>query len=98
MNEALISGMPVFMTNLMPNNAILPPEWLFKANKIDQFRAKSMIDVHAGDAKYLAKIVDNYMNTRRRGKIKQQALNIGMENFSAENLKPKYIELLDHFS
>jgi hypothetical protein len=98
MNEALISGMPVFMTNLMPNSAILPPEWLFKADKIDQFRAKSMIDVHAGDAKYLAKIVDNYMNTRKRGSIKQKALNIGMENFSAESLKPKYIELLNHFS
>ena len=98
MNEALISGMPVFMTNLMPNNAILPPEWLFKADKIDQFRAKSMIDVHSGDPKHLAEIVDNYMNSKRRGRIKEQALNIGMENFSAEKLKPKYIELLNHFS
>jgi glycosyltransferase involved in cell wall biosynthesis len=98
MNEALISGMPVFMTNLMPNSAILPSDWLFKAEKIDQFRAKSMIDVYAGDPKSLAKIVDNYMNTRKRESIKQQALEIGMENFSAERLKPKYLELLNQFS
>ena len=98
MNEALLSGLPVFMTNLMPNNAILPSEWLVKAEKIDQFRAKSMIDVHAGDPKHLAKVVDNYMNIRRRGDIKKQALDIGMENFSTERLKPKYIELLNQFS
>jgi hypothetical protein len=95
MNEALISGMPVFMTNLMPNNSILPPDWLIKAEKVDQFRAKSMIDVHAGDPKQLAKIVDNYMNMRRRGDMKKKALNIGLENFSAESLKPKYLEIFN---
>jgi len=95
MNEALISGLPVFMTNLMPNNAILPPEWLVKAEKIDQFRAKSMIDVYAGDPEHLAKVVDTYMNSKRRGNIKQQALDIGLENFSAESLKPKYLEIFN---
>ena len=98
MNEALISGMPVFMTNIMPNSAVLPPEWLINAEKIDQFRAKSMTDVYAGDPKHLAKVVDNYMNTRRRGNIKKQALNIGLENFSTDALKPKYLEMLDQFS
>ena len=95
MNEALISGLPVFMTNLMPNNAVLPPEWLIKSEKIDQFRAKSMIDVYAGDPEHLAKVVDTYMNNKRRGNIKQQALDIGLENFSAESLKPKYLEIFN---
>jgi hypothetical protein len=90
--------MPVFMTNLMPNSAILPPEWLFKADKVDQFRAKSMIDVYAGDAKELAKIVDNYMKTKNRNDVKQQALQIGLKNFSTDALKPKYLELLNQFS
>jgi hypothetical protein len=95
MNEALISGLPVFMTNLMPNSAVLPPEWLIKSEKIDQFRAKSMIDVYAGDPEHLAKVVDTYMNSKRRGNIKQQALDIGLENFSAESLKPKYLEIFN---
>lgn len=95
MNEALISGLPVFMTNLMPNSAVLPPEWLIKSKKIDQFRAKSMIDVHAGDPEHLAKVVDTYMNNKRRENIKQQAVDIGLENFSAESLKPKYLEIFN---
>ena len=95
MNEALISGLPVFMTNLMPNSAVLPPEWLIKSEKIDQFRAKSMIDVYAGDPEHLAKVVDTYMNSKRRGNIKKQALDIGLENFSAESLKPKYLEIFN---
>jgi hypothetical protein len=95
MNEALISGLPVFMTNLMPNSSVLPPEWLIKSEKIDQFRAKSMIDVYAGDPEHLAKVVDTYMNSKRRGNLKQQALDIGLKNFSAESLKPKYLEIFN---
>jgi hypothetical protein len=57
-----------------------------------------MIDVHAGDAKELAKIIDNYMKTKNRNDIKQQALKIGLENFSTDVLKPKYLALLNHFS
>jgi hypothetical protein len=71
---------------------------LFKANKIDQFSAKSMIDVHSGDAKELAKIVDNYMKIKNRTYMKQEALKIGLENFSTDVLKPKYLELLNQFS
>jgi hypothetical protein len=54
-----------------------------------------MIDVHAGDPKHLAKIVDDYMNSTTRENIKQQALDIGLENFSAESLKPKYLEIFN---
>jgi hypothetical protein len=98
MNEALISGMPVFMTNVMPNNAVLPREWLFNAKKVDQFRAKSMIDIHDGNPRHLAQLIDNYMETKERSNIKQQALKIGLENFSTDVLRPKYLELLNQFS
>jgi DNA polymerase I-like protein with 3'-5' exonuclease and polymerase domains len=33
MNEALLSGLPVIMTDVSPNNTILPPEWLVEATK-----------------------------------------------------------------
>jgi len=32
MNEALLSGLPVIMTNISPNNTILPLEWLVEAS------------------------------------------------------------------
>ena len=40
MNEALMSALPVFMTNISPNNAILPPKWLAESKQIDTFRTK----------------------------------------------------------
>jgi len=97
MNEALISGLPVFMTDLSPNNQVLPKEWLVDAEKIGEFRAKSIIDVYAGDPKQLAKLVDNYVSMRKKDqmKLKEQALEIGVNSFSPEVLKDKYLELFD---
>lgn len=97
MNEALISGLPVFMTNLSPNNTILPNQWLIDVTQIGQFKAKSIIDIYEGDPIQLAKLVDNYISMRRKDKlvVKKQALDIGIENFSPEVLKDKYLELFD---
>ena len=95
MNEALISGLPVFMTDLSPNNQILPKEWLINAEKIGEFRAKSVIDVHSGDPVQLAKLIDNYVSMKKKDqmKVKQQALDIGITTFSQEVLKDQYLEL-----
>lgn len=95
MNEALISGLPVFMTNLSPNNDILPNSWLIDAQQIGQFRAKSIIDVYEGDPTKLAKLVDNYIGMTRKNKLvmKKEALEIGISNFSPEVLKDRYLEL-----
>lgn len=97
MNEALISGLPVFMTNLSPNNQILPSDWLIDAKQIGQFKAKSTIDVYEGDPVQLAKFIDNYIGMRRKDKLsmKKKALDIGIEHFSPEILKDKYLELFD---
>lgn len=97
MNEALISGLPVFMTDLSPNNQILPKEWLVDAQKITEFRAKSVIDVYDGDPKQLAKLIDNYVSMKKKNQIelKQQALDIGIGSFSYEVLKDQYIELFN---
>lgn len=97
MNEALISGLPVFMTNLSPNNQVLPKEWLIDAEKTGEFRAKSIIDVYSGDPKQLAKLIDNYIGMRKKDQMqmKQKALDIGIESFSPEILKDKYLELFD---
>jgi len=93
----LISGLPVFMTNISPNNTILPIDWLIDAKQIGQFRAKSIIDVHEGDPVQLAKLVDNYISLTKKQKteMKKQALEIGVEHFSSEILKDKYLELFD---
>lgn len=97
MNEALISAMPVFMTDLSPNNKILPQNWLVPATQIGQFRAKSIIDVYSANPRDLAELVDNYMRMTRKKqlKMKQQAFQIGNEMFSVEILKDKYLNLFN---
>jgi glycosyltransferase involved in cell wall biosynthesis len=95
MNEALMSGLPVFMTDISPNNKVLPKEWLAKSDKIGILKTRAVLDVYAADPRNLARIVDNYMKQKSKIKYKQQAFEIGMNNFATENLKQKYLDILE---
>jgi len=95
MNEALMSALPVFMTDVSPNNAILPSKWLVESSKIDEFKTKSMVNVYNANPKKLAKIVDTYIQNDRKINMKQNAIDIGLENFSVESLKDKYIKIIN---
>jgi glycosyltransferase involved in cell wall biosynthesis len=97
MNEALMSAMPVFMTDLSPNNKILPERWLVPATQTGQFKAKSIIDVYSANPKHLAELVDNYMRMTRKKqlKMKNQAFEIANSTFSVEVLKDKYLNLFE---
>ena len=96
MNEALISGLPVFMTDISPNNLLLPKEWLIKSEHINSFQAKSLVDVYDGNPEHLATIVDEYMNNKDRREMKDSALQIGLNHFAKNNLKDKYLDLIAH--
>lgn len=94
MNEALMSGLPVFMTDISPNNSVLPKQWLAKSEKTGTLKTRMMLDVYSADPKHLAKIVDNYMNQRNKLKYKEEAFEIAMNSFAAEKLKPIYLDIL----
>ena len=96
MNEALISGLPVFMTDISPNNLLLPKEWLIKSEHINSFQAKSLVDVYDGNPEHLATIVDEYMNNKDRREMKDSALQIGLNHFAKNNLKDKYLDFIAH--
>jgi hypothetical protein len=95
MNEALLSGLPVFMTDISPNDTILPKSWLVPSKKIDEFKARTMIDVYEADPEKLAQLVDNYIDSSDKIEQKQKAFEIGMNNFATENLKQKYLDILE---
>ena len=95
MNEALMSALPVFMTDISPNNAILPSKWLVESNKIDTFKTKSMVNVYNAKPERLAKVIDKYVGNNRKKEIKKTAVKIGLDNFSADNLKDKYIKIIN---
>jgi hypothetical protein len=95
MNEALMSGIPVFMTDISPNNAILPSSWLVESTMIDRFKTKSLVDVYSVNPKKLAKVIDDYIKDSNKLQIKNNAYQIGLDTFSVETLKQKYIEIIN---
>ena len=95
MNEALISGLPVFMTDISPNNQILPSDWLIHSNKIGEFKTKSMVDIYEADTIKLGNTIDNYINGDKINKYKNIAVEIGFNNFSVENLKDKWLKVIN---
>jgi hypothetical protein len=94
MNEALLSSLPVFMTNISPNNSILPEEWLLDSIKTDRLMTRTMLDVYEGDAKMLASLIDHYYDSDITT-AKSKAFDIGFNNFSTEVLYKKYQHLLN---
>ena len=94
MNEALLSALPVFMTNISPNNSILPPDWLVKSDSIGTIRTKVRLELFEADPRVLAKTIDDYVSIKDKTTYKEQAYNIGVNNFSPNVLKDKYLELI----
>lgn len=89
MCEALTCGLPVVMTDIEPNNKVLPREWLVPAEKIDSLMTRTLIDVYSADPIYLAERLDYGINSSD----KEGAVKISKQ-FAAENLRSKYEELL----
>jgi glycosyltransferase involved in cell wall biosynthesis len=91
-NEALMSGLPVLMTDTSPNNEWLPKEWLFKCQKSGEFMTRTMIDIYKSDIRDLAKKID-WLCQQNQDELKIQAFDLGYNNFSETVLLPKYKEL-----
>jgi hypothetical protein len=94
MNEALLSALPVFMTNISPNNHVLPQDWLVKSDSIGTIRTKIRLELFEANPKDLAKTIDDYMSVKDKTFYKQQAYNIGTTNFSPNTLKDKYLDFI----
>jgi glycosyltransferase involved in cell wall biosynthesis len=94
MNEALISGLPVFMTDISPNNKLLPKDWLVPSQKISTLMTRTLLDVYEADPKELAKMIDNYFSNDNTAE-KEKALSIGFEKFDPSILKSQYLRILE---
>jgi glycosyltransferase involved in cell wall biosynthesis len=91
MNEALMSGLPVMMSDISPNNKALPKEWLFPAEKYTEFMATTMIDVYLSDRKAIAKKIDQWV---KKLPSKLEALSIAEKSYSMDILRSEYDSLL----
>jgi hypothetical protein len=95
MNEALLSALPVFMTDISPNNIILDKDWLIESSSIGAFRTKSMVELFNINPKKLAQKIDSYIVSDQTNE-KQKAFDIGFNNFAPENLLNKYLNIISH--
>jgi glycosyltransferase involved in cell wall biosynthesis len=95
MNEALISGLPVFMTNISPNNYILPEKWLVDSSIGGKFKTKLMVNIYNANPEKLAELIDNYINSDNVYQSKQEATDIGFNNFSVDALKDKWLKVIN---
>jgi hypothetical protein len=93
MNESLLCGLPVFMTDISPNNQILPSDWLVASHKVGELMTRTMLDVYSADPEQLANKIDLYMSGDQTV-AKKKAFEIGYSNFSQEALRQKYLDLL----
>jgi glycosyltransferase involved in cell wall biosynthesis len=94
MNEALISGLPVIMSDVNPNNKILPKKWLVEATQVDNFLARAPIEVYSTDAKALAAKID-WLCEADLSIEKAEAFELGYNNYSVDTLLPAYKEILE---
>jgi len=97
MNEALAAGLPVIMTDIDPNNKILPSHWLVPADKKTEFMARTMIDVYSADHTALAGRIAQFavLGDELRIGYKDEARKIAQEQYSYESIKHKWDLLLD---
>ena len=94
MNEALLSGLPVFMTDISPNNTILPKEWLTVSEELGLLRLAAPVIYYDVNPKQFAEKIDSYVRLSDKTKEKQQAFDIGYKSFAPNQLKSKYLEIL----
>jgi glycosyltransferase involved in cell wall biosynthesis len=97
MNEALCSALPVLMTDVSPNNRVLPEAWLVQAKVQKQFMTRTMIDCYMTDLKDLARKIDYFatMPEKDLAEARAKAFEIGFENYDADNLRERYKEVLE---
>jgi hypothetical protein len=92
MNESLLCGLPVFMTDISPNNQVLPSDWLVASHRIDELMTRTMLDVYSADPIELAAKIDAYMCSDQT-QAKKKAFDIGYSNFSQEALRQSYLDI-----
>lgn len=91
MQEALSWGIPVIMTDVSPNNSVLPKEWLVKSVQKDVFRGHAEIPVFDADVSDLVAKIGSFSNDEFLVSNCKVADSIG-ESLSWNNLRGRYLE------
>lgn len=93
--EALLSGLPVIMTDISPNKELLLSDWLVPAEKTSSFMARVLIDVYQSSPVALAKKIDWLVRLEQDELTfeKIRAFELGHKTFSFSALRGEYQKL-----
>ena len=91
-NEALMSGIPVMMPDISPNNRLLPGRWLVRAKVTHKLQTRVLLDVYSVSIEELAKKIDKWACLPPS---KSFAFNLAKKNFSPEFIERKYKTVLN---
>jgi len=94
MTEALCAGMPVLMTDISPNDKILPQHWLTPATETGKFMTRTLIDLYTVNHATLGQRLD-FLAKKDLQAEKKIAYNIGYEEFSNYELEGKWEKLIN---
>lgn len=97
MNEALASGLPVIMTNIEPNNMLLPAYWLVESYKVTQFFARTPVEVYSADHFKLGKTIEKMvlMDENFLQGQKTQAYLIAKKEFDHGQIYTRFNDMFD---
>lgn len=73
MLEALSQGMPVLMTDIEPNNTVLPAEWLLKWDFKSMLMTKRLINSYATNPNSIRSTLDRFKNMNQLEYEEEQA-------------------------
>lgn len=96
MNEALAAGLPVIMTDIDPNDKVLPKEWLVDATVKASFMARTTIIVYESNLQSLADKITEWATDNEGEDIvrKIRARKIAEEEYSSQAILKKWGLLL----
>lgn len=95
MCEALACGLPVIMTDISPNNYVLPKKWLAHSYISGSIITRSQIPLYSANESDLARIIDSFakMSDTQLMNEKLEAFEIGNKEYSPDILAIKYNQL-----
>lgn len=88
-NEALMSGLPVIMPDISPNNKLLPRDWVIPAQKSGELQTRALIQLYKTPAVNLAFKIDQLCHTISP-EMRMDAFQIAFDQFAPSQLKPQY--------
>lgn len=94
MNEALMAGLPVIMTDISPNSDVLPKEWLVESRcgPGDVIVTRTPINLYTADHHKLAEKIDQFA-TMDLERYKVDAFSLAHANYSPSALREAYEKL-----